>query len=403
MTASQPPVHIAIDLGASGGRVLAGQIGSNGIELTPIHRFANGGVSLGNRLVWNLLGQWQEVTHGLSECASRYGDQVRTLGADTWGVDFVLLDRNDDQVGPCFHYRDKRNDGMVEHALEIVSRENIFAETGLQFIQINSLFQLLAMQKESSPLLDVASRFLMVPDYLHWQLTGQKVNEFTNASTTQLLNPTTGTWSTELLRAFKLPEHLFAPPTQPGTSLGSVTQVVRKHTGLHSDVEVILPATHDTGSAVLAVPASTFADEQTDWCYISCGTWSLMGAELAKPVLSDACRNFNFTNEGGVSGSVRLLKNISGLWIVQQCREQWKREGKELSWQRLTQMAESAASMQAVIDPDDPVFTAPSNMVEAIREYLPANKPIRAIDGRRSHSMRVGESCASLPNGARIP
>lgn len=363
------PIHLAVDIGASGGRVLAGKVVDSGIELTPVHRFANGGVPLGQRLVWNLLGQWQSILDGLSQAADRFGSEIRSVGADTWGVDYVLLDRNDDQVGPCFHYRDKRTDGMVEHALSLVSREEIFAETGLQFIQINTLYQLLAMRAQKSPLLDIAERFLMVPDYLHWQLTGEKVNEFTNSSTTQLLNPATGVWSNKLLSAFDIPAKLFAEPVQPGHSLGGLTEAVRTRTGLSSDVQTILPATHDTGSAVLAVPADSFAESKPDWCYISCGTWSLMGAELAAPVLSDACRSFNFTNEGGVAGSVRLLKNISGLWIVQQCREHWKREGQELSWQRLTQLAEEAPSMQSVIDPDDASFVAPSNMVQAIQEF----------------------------------
>lgn len=363
------PIFLAIDLGASGGRVLAGRILESGIELDEVHRFTNGGVPLGNRLVWNLLGQWEQVLEGLRLAAARYGDRVRSVGADTWGVDYVLLDRNDDQVGPCFHYRDARTRGVMTQAFERMSRSDIFARTGLQFMEINTAYQLLSMRLQNSPLLDIADRFLMVPDYLHWQLSGEKVNEFTNASTTQLLNPETCKWSSEVLQAFELPEHIFSEPVQPGISLGGLTSVVRNRTQLGESVQVVLPATHDTGSAVLAVPAATFAQREPDWCYISCGTWSLMGAELASPILNDACQSLNFTNEGGVQGSVRLLKNIAGLWIVQQCREQWKREGRELGWDRLTQLAQAAPGMVSVIDTDDPLFVAPANMPEAIREF----------------------------------
>ncbi len=365
---STRPVHLAIDLGASGGRVLAGQVHSTGIELHELHRFANGPLQVGRRLVWNLLGQWEQILQGLNQASSLFGSRVRSIGADTWGVDYVLLDANDDLVGPCFCYRDARTQGVMQTAFERVSRNQIFAETGLQFMEINTAYQLLAMRLEQSPLLDIADRFLMVPDFLHWLLSGEKSNEFTNASTTQLLNPESCNWSQPLLRAFELPEAIFSTPLQPGESLGKLTASIANHTRLSSEVEIILPATHDTGSAVLAVPASSFAAAQPDWCYISCGTWSLMGVELARPNLGEACRMFNFTNEGGAQGSVRLLKNIAGLWIVQQCRAQWKREGQDWSWEQLTHMAEEAHSTCSIIDTDDPIFAAPENMPDAIRE-----------------------------------
>ncbi len=363
------PIHLAIDLGASSGRVLAGRIDEDGISFEEVHRFVNGGMHLGERLVWNLLGQWAQVSQGLSMAASKYGERIQTVGADTWGVDYVLLDRQDDLVGPCLHYRDARTRGMVDRACEIMPRSDIFAATGIQFMEINTLCQLLAMREENSPQLDIAERFLMVPDFLHWQLTGEKVNEYTDASTTQMLDPTTGKWNKALLGAMKIPDHLFSDPVAPGMDMGSVRPRIQRDTGLHGNCKVILPATHDTGSAVLAVPAHSFAPEKPDWCYISCGTWSLMGAELNRPVLSDACQEFNFTNEGGVQGSIRLLKNISGLWIVQQCREQWKREGHDWSWDRMIQMAESAEAMISVINPDDELFVAPDSMPEAVREY----------------------------------
>lgn len=369
MSVGKEPIHLAIDLGASGGRVLAGCVKDDGIALEELHRFVNGGVHLGKRLVWNLLGQWEHIQEGLRLGGSRYKDRVASVGADTWGVDYVLLDKQRDLVGPCFTYRDARTHGMMDRAFERISRADIFANTGLQFMEINTAYQLLAMRLEGSPLLEIADRFLMVPDFLHWQLSGELVNEFTNASTTQLLNPATCKWSEPVLDALEIPKHLFADPMQPGQKLGGLTSAVRNHTQLGEQVEVILPATHDTGSAVLAVPADSFAQADPDWCYISCGTWSLMGAELASPVLTDQCLEMNFTNEGGVQGSVRLLKNIAGLWIVQQCRERWKREGNELSWDRLTELAEEAPSMVSIIDPDDHSFVAPDDMPTAIQAY----------------------------------
>ncbi len=382
MNNGNEPVYLAIDLGASSGRVLAGRVTDSGIVLEEIHRFPNGGVSLGRRLVWNLLGQWEQIIQGLTAAGAEYGRRIRSVGADTWGVDYVLLDKNDDQVGPCFNYRDARTRGILEKAFERMSRAEIFAATGLQFMEFNTAYQLLAMRLEGSPLLDIADRFLMVPDYLHWQLSGQKINEFTNSSTTQLLDPTTGSWSRRVIDAFQLPSHIFAKAEQPGVSLGGLTSDLRNRTQLSQDVRVIVPATHDTASAVLAVPASTFAPSQPDWCYISCGTWSLMGAELPAPNLTDACQSFNFTNEGGVQGSVRLLKNISGLWIVQQCRAHWEREGRVLGWERLIRLAQDSPSMVSVIDPDDTSFVAPPNMPEAIREFCRrTNQPVPQGEG----------------------
>jgi rhamnulokinase len=363
------PVHLAIDLGASGGRVLAGFITEDGVQLDVLHRFANGGVFQGERFVWNLLGLWEEIENGLRGAAGKYGARIRSVGVDTWGVDYVLLDRNDDVVGPCFHYRDKRTRDIFNEAFSRMSREQIFAETGLQFMEINTAYQMLSMRLEGSPLLDVAEKFLMVPDYFHWQLSGEKCNEYTNASTTQLLNADAADWSRPMLDAFDLPTHLFSKPIQPGHTLGKLKSALAQRTQLSSEIDVILPATHDTGSAVLAVPANSFAQEHPDWCYISCGTWSLMGVETARPIINDSCKMFNFTNEGGVEGSVRLLKNICGLWIVQQCRAQWKREGHDWSWDRLIQMAEQSPTMVSIIDPDDVSFSAPANMPEAIRAY----------------------------------
>ncbi len=365
---SADDVYIAIDLGASSGRVLAGKVSENGIALEEIHRFANNPVRVGKRLLWSLLELWAQIELGLSKAAAQYGVNIRSVGVDTWGVDYVLLDKNDDLVGPQFCYRDSKNLGMTELACSILSREAIFSETGLQFMEINTMCQLLALRKEGSSTLDVADRLLMIPDFFHWLLSGQKSNERTNASTTQLLNATTGDWSSRVLSALDIPAKLFAPCVESGTDLGPITSDLATRTGLSTKVRVTVPATHDTAAAVLAVPASEFGAAQPNWCYISSGTWSLMGVELDRPLLNAKCQELNFTNEGGVAGTIRLLKNISGLWPYQQCRAQWQRAGSEYAWGQLTEMAREAKPLQRLFDPDHPSLVAPLNMADEIQK-----------------------------------
>jgi len=237
-------------------------------------------------------------------------------------------------------------------------------------MEINTLYQLWSMRVENSPILDIADRFLMIPDFVHWQMTGEKVNEYTNASTTQFLDPVHREWSNTILDKLQIPSKLFESPVQPGTNLGPMLGKLRQRTAIHDGCQVIVPATHDTGSAVLAVPAKGFAPKKPDWCYISCGTWSLMGVEIDAPILSDKCLELNFTNEGGAHGSVRLLKNIAGLWPFQQLRLSWRRRGKEYSWDQLTQMATAAKPFQSIVDLDHPMFVAPDDMLESFANYL---------------------------------
>jgi rhamnulokinase len=275
---------------------------------------------------------------------------------------------------------------MMEKAFARISRRDIFSETGLQFMEINTAYQLLSMREEKSPLLDIADRFLMVPDFFHWLMTGEKSNEQTNASTTQLLRPTDGQWSTRILNAFELPTPIFSTCIQSGTVLGTIQKEVANRTGL-KDVQTIVPATHDTAAAVVAVPASEFASAKPRWCYISSGTWSLMGVELERPNLTDKCAELNFTNEGGVQGSTRLLRNISGLWTYQQCRAVWQRQGRDYSWSQLTEMAAAAKPLQSFFDPDDPSLVAPENMVTAIQQlYRKHQQPILEDPGAIARS-----------------
>ena len=318
----------------------------------------------------DIVGLWSDVEEGLRLAALRFGDRIASVGVDTWGVDYVLLDRNDDLVGPAFCYRDSRTNGLMHQAFDRLTRKEIFANSGLQFMEINTLYQLWSMRVENSPQLDIAENFLMIPDFFHWQLSGHKVNEATNASTTQLLDPNKRDWSDRILDAFQIPRNLFLPPVQPGTILGPVVPKLRTRTGLPDSCQVIVPATHDTGSAVIAVPAEGFAETTPNWCYISSGTWSLMGVELASPVLTDACHDLNFTNEGGANGSVRLLKNIAGLWPFQQLRASWLRKGTEIGWSELTALASQASPLQTFIDIEHPMFVAPEDMLAEIEKYL---------------------------------
>ena len=362
-----PAAYLAIDLGASGGRVIAGQVTGGKLKLETAHRFSNGPVKMRNTLVWDSVGLWQHILAGLATAAGQY-DKVASVGVDSWGVDYVLVDQHDVPLGPAFNYRDSRTQGMYERAFARVPRPEIFAATGIQFMEINTLYQLLSQALSGSPALQHADAMLMMGDYFHWLLTGRRSIEVTNASTTQLLDPTTGTWSLNLIERLGLPPRIFAPPIEPGTNLGTLDRQVAVATGLH-DVPVIGPATHDTASAVLAVPAENFAPAQPDWCYISSGTWSLMGCEIPQPIINDTVAAFNFTNARGVRGSTRLLKNIGGLWIFQQVRAALQRRDISVTWDAMVRQAAAAEPLQLLIDPDDPSFVAPDDMIDAISAY----------------------------------
>jgi rhamnulokinase len=381
MSASQR-TYLAVDLGASSGRVLASQFDGQRLELDEVHRFSNGPVTASGHLYWNALGLWSEILHGLRAAHETYGNSIGSLGVDAWGVDFALLGRDDQLLGNPFHYRDPQTQGMLERATRTVSRADIFAETGLQFMEINTLFQLVALRTRNSPLLDVATTLLMIPDLFHWLLTGEKGNEFTNATTTQFLNPRTQDWSRGLLKRLAISTEMLQTIIHPGTKLGPLLPAVRHETGISSEVPVIVPGTHDTASAVLAVPAAGLTSDRPGWCYISSGTWSLMGVEISAPIINLACQEYNFTNEGGVGGTIRLLKNISGLWLVQECRRTWARAGRDYGWDELTAMAQQAAPLRSLINPDDPRFLAPADMPAEIGIYCrETGQPIPDSEG----------------------
>lgn len=360
--------YLAVDLGASSGRVLAGLFDGQRLQLEELHRFENGPVPAAGSLYWDVLRLWTQITHGLRIAGSRFGENIRSVGVDAWGVDFALLGKGDVLLGNPHCYRDPRSDGMLERALATVSREEIFAQTGLQFMPINTLYQFLSLRVHQSPLLDVAESLLLIPDFFHWLLTGEKTNEFTNATTTQFFDPTRGEWAVDLLEKLDLPSKLLRPVVPPGTNLGPLRREVAAATGL-SGAQVVLPGTHDTASAVMAVPANSTPGARPDWCYISSGTWALMGVETPRPVINDECRRLNFTNEGGIGGTIRLLKNITGLWLVQECRRAWQLAGRDYNWEELLNLAAAAPPLAVLINPDDAAFQTPGDMPNAIRDY----------------------------------
>jgi rhamnulokinase len=360
-------VFLAVDLGASSGRTVAGLFDGQRLSLKDVNRFENGPVTVAGSMHWDLLRLWSSIQEGLRAAAATYGDAVISVGVDTWGVDYGLLGPGDLLLGNPYHYRDRRTAGMLETAFQTVSREEIFEETGLQFMELNTLFQMIAMKRTGSPLLDIAERFLMMPDLFHWLLTGEKANEFTNATTTQFYNPRAENWSSALLEKFDLPTEIFGDIVPPGTRLGNLRPEVAETSGLFA-TEVVLPGTHDTASAVMAVPAASQPGGQPDWCYISSGTWSLMGVEVPQPVVTDQVRALNFTNEGGVGDTIRLLKNIAGLWSVQECRRVWKEAGQDRDWGELVALAKAAPPLASLVNPDDGRFVAPKDMPGEIRQ-----------------------------------
>ncbi len=344
---------LAFDLGAESGRALLGKFDGERFTLQDLHRFSNGPVRLFNSLHWDALRLWSEIKQGIALAVQQTGGQVRSLGLDTWGVDFGLLDRHGLLIGNPYHYRDSRTDGMVEAAFARVSRAEIFRQTGIQFMQLNSLYQLLSMAINNAPALGSAQTFLTMPDLFNYWLTGAKVCEFSNTTTTQCYDPQQRYWAFQLLQQLGIPTHIFPPIVQPGTNLGNLLPTVAADVGVA--IPVIAPACHDTGSAVAGVPASG-----PNFAWISSGTWSIVGANVNEAVINEQSLAFNFTNEGGVNGTFRFSKNVAGLWLVQECRRTWARQGEEYSYADLTAAAAQAQPFTAVFDPDHGAYLKPS-------------------------------------------
>ncbi len=354
--------YLAFDLGAESGRAVLGTLAGRRLSVHEVRRFPNTPLPLAGHIHWNVYAMFDEMKEAMRDAAAAIGGRPTSLGVDTWGVDFGLLAKDGSLLGLPFCYRDHRNAGAMEDYLKLVPRQSLYEATGTQFMPFNTLFQVYAMVRERSPLLDAAAELLFMPDLFNFFLTGRKAAEFTIASTSQFLDPRTKTWIPGLFQAMGLSKKLLQNIVEPGTVLGEIAEEIAAATGFRH-VPVVATASHDTAAAVAAVPA-----EGHNWAYISSGTWSLVGTEEKAPVISDGSLDSNFTNEGGVGGTVRFLKNVSGLWLIQGCRRSWSAEGP-VSYDDLTRAAAEAPAFAALIDPDDPGFLNPPDMPEAIADY----------------------------------
>ncbi|WP_258358772.1 rhamnulokinase [Moorella sulfitireducens] len=380
--------YLAFDLGAESGRAIIGTLMDGRLNLEEIYRFPNEPVRIPDGLHWDVLRLFHEMKEGLRRATARYGTGIKSLAVDTWGVDFGLLGEKDILLGNPYHYRDGRTGGVMEEAFKIVPREEIFSQTGIQFLPFNSLYQFLALRQQHPDLLSRAQSFLMVPDLFNFFFTGIKAGEFTNATTTQMYNPRTGTWATDMLAKLDLPVNLLPEVNPPGTIIGPLLPRVARETETGA-IPVIAPGSHDTASAVAAVPAAG-----PDYMYISCGTWSLVGTEVKEPVINEQTLRLNFTNEGGVGGTFRLLKNVTGLWLVQECRRTWARRGENLSYSELTAMAREARPLVAVVDPDHPSFLNPEDMPAAIQVYC--RETGQPVPGTKGETVRCALESLAL-------
>lgn len=353
--------YLAVDLGAESGRGILGRLEGGRLALTEVSRFPNRPVRLHDHLYWDYLSLCAGVEEALAAGLQQDAD-LRSVGVDTWGVDFGLLDGAGMLMANPIHYRDAWTEGVMERAFERMERAEIFRASGLQFLPFNTLYQLLALAEQHPRLLGEARSLLMMGELFTFHLTGERVAEWTNASTSQLADPVSRTWSQKILDAFELPGGILQEIVPPGARLGRLRGDVAERVG--GQAEVVAPAVHDTASAVAAVPA-----EGSGWAYLSSGTWSLVGVETGAPVLTDAALDLNVTNEGGVEGRTRLLKNVAGLWLVQTCRQAWRQAGDDLSYEEIARLAAEAPAHQAWVEPDDPRFIAPGDMPARIQAF----------------------------------
>ena len=350
--------YLAVDIGASSGRLILGHLENGKMELEEVHRFENGMVKKDGELCWEFDRLFQEIKNGLKKCKEICKIPV-SMGVDTWGVDFVLMDKDDKVLGNTVGYRDHRNEGMDEEVYKTISLEDLYARTGIQKAIFNTVYQLMAVKTKHPEYLEQAETMLHVPDYFHYLLTGKKTCEYTEATTGQLVNAETKDWDYELIDKLGYPRKMFQKLIMPGTSVGHFTEEVKAEVGF--DVEVVAPATHDTGSAVLAVPAN-----DDDFIYISSGTWSLMGIEREKADCSKKSCEMNFTNEGGYAGRFRYLKNIMGLWMIQSVRHEYD---DKYGFAEICQMAEEAKDFPSRVDANDECFLSPESMIEEVKDY----------------------------------
>jgi rhamnulokinase len=354
--------YAAVDLGAQSGRVGVGRLDGERLTVTEVHRFPNVPVRTRGTLSWDVLRLYADVLDGLRS-AGREGGSIDSVAVDSWAVDFGLIDRTGRLLRNPVHYRDARRAAAMERALEEVPARELYERTGVQLLPINTLFELTAMAAEGDPALDAAETLLLIPDLLHYWLCGARSSEFTNATTTQCFDPRAGAWAVDVVERLDVPTRVLPEVVQPGTRLAPLADDVAADTRL-ADAHVVAVATHDTGSAVAAVP---FRRDTS--AFVSAGTWSLVGVEVREPVITDAGFAANLTNEGGIGGTFRLLRNVTGLWLVHECRRAWAREGHEYSFEQLVGLAEEAPALHSFIEPNDPAFAEPGDMPSRVRAF----------------------------------
>ncbi len=355
--------YLAFDFGAQSARAIHGKLENNKLEIAELYRFVTGGTKILDSLQWDVLQFFNEAKQACKKYRSDCEEPLVGLGIDSWGVDFALLDSTGGLVSNPYHYRDKRTDNIYEDAFKIVPRESIYQKTGIQFMQINSLFQLISMVRDKSPSLKYAHKIVFIADFFHYLLTKRIASEYTLATTSQLYDLETHDWCYYLIKKFGLNPKIFPEIIPHSTVLGPLLPNIAQEVGL-TDTLVITPAAHDTAAAIAAIPAT-----HQDFIYISSGTWSLLGAELSKPLVSEESLQNNFTNEGGVFNTIRFLKNISGLWILSECKKIWDATPERCSYEQLNSEAEQAPPFKVFIDPDHHLFLNPENMLAAIRQF----------------------------------
>jgi len=354
---------LAFDLGASNGRAVSGKFDGEKIALCEIHRFKNKPVKIRGNLYWNILVLFEEIKKGLKLANEELPNGFSSVAIDTWGVDYALIDKKGCMLGNPYCYRDERTEGLLEKALENMSREEIYKLTGVQFMRINTLIQLYADKINRPWYLDAADRILFTPDLLNFFLTGEKINEQTIASTSQIFNPQTRDWAVEILNKLNLPANIFGEITRLANEIGEVLPEIKEECGLNSNISVVAGGSHDTASAVAATPL------EENSVFISSGTWSLLGMELDKPQISKNSLNSNFTNEMGLGNKIRFLKNISGLWLIQECKRKWEELDRNYSYEKITFGARKAKPFWFFLNPNNPKFIKPQNMPKSIQEY----------------------------------
>jgi rhamnulokinase len=369
------PSFLSFDLGASGGRALAGSLNDKVLKINEISRFNNSMIRIMDSYFWDVLMLYNEIVKGMMVAGS-LGLRPESIGIDTWGVDYGLLDSKGNLLGNPYAYRDHRTDGAIGEFSVHMPLSRIYRLTGIQFMQFNTLFQLFAAKRYGLPAMDIANDLLFMPDLLNYMLTGIKKTEFTFATTSQLLNPVTGTWEKELFDVLGIPVSIMQPIIAPASVLGPLNNSLVRDTGLYN-TNIIAVASHDTASAITAIPATddTFA-------YISSGTWSLMGIESPVPIISEDSFHSSFTNEGGICNTYQILKNIMGLWLIQECKRCWAISLQDYSYDEIVTMAERAVPFRSLIDPDDPSFYNPVEMLSAIASFCKAcDEPLPSRPG----------------------